>query len=383
MRCSSVLLASVAVVAGCSPTPASGGPARGTEAPSAADPWLAPASPALPAGAVTDARRWIPGDLHVHLAPFDVREGASMRVADVARRGAAAGLEFVVTTPHLRPHTLRDPGRRRAWMARWAAMAAEARARPEGALVIPGAEWTIWGHGHYGVSGLDLTRLPVDDVLVAAERGGGFVVVNHPFALPTEIPGIPLSERDLSYRPWSHERGADEGRFLDGVEVYNQPLALANLVSRPGGLTGEERAFAAADRLARTERRPVAVVGGSDTHTTRMAVTTWVLAAEVSERAILAALATGATCVGGLEAGTLMARGDGDAAGRWARIGEAVTASREVELRWSGRARLFVDGVDRGVHDGGFVHRDAAGPHTYRLEVGGSRCGFVYANLAG
>jgi hypothetical protein len=52
-----------------------------------------------------------------------------------------------------------------------------------------------------------------------------------------------------------------------------------------------------------------------------------------------------------------------------------------VELRWQGRARLFVDGADRGIHDGGWVHDEAAGVHTYRIVVGDSRCGFIYANL--
>ncbi|HVV87981.1 MAG TPA: hypothetical protein VHE35_33300, partial [Kofleriaceae bacterium] len=225
------------------------------------------------------------------------------------------------------------------------------------------------------------------DFLGAAARAGAFIVVNHPFAMPTRIPGIPISERDLSFRRWTDPaatpaRAPDELPLLDGVEVLNQPLAMANLISRPGGLTGEQRAFAAADELARREHRHIATVGGSDSHGDRMAVTTWVLATAATEQAILAALATGATCVGGPDGGSLVAHGDRDPAGRWARIGEEVTAAGTVELRWTGSARLFVDGVDRGVHDGGFVDEAAAGTHTYRIEVGASHCGFVYANLA-
>lgn len=371
------------VAAACSTSPAAAPfPLENEAAENEAATSTAATTPPRPAPAAAgDPRRWIPGDLHMHLAPFDVREGAPLAVGDLARRGRAAGLEFVIATPHLWPSTLRDVGRRRAWMRRWSAMATEARAQA-GFTVIPGLEWTVSGHGHYGVSGLDPTAVRGDDLLADARALGGFVVVNHPYALPTQIPGVPISDRDLSYRPWTERGHADESALVDGVEVWNQPLGLANLVSRPGGATGEERAFVAADRLARATGRPVAVVGGTDSHTTRMAVTTWVLAVDASEAAILAALRAGATCVGAIDGGTLVAHGDADPADRWARIGEQVRAAAAVELRWTGMARLFVDGVDRGLHDGGYVDREAAGRHTYRIEVGASRCGFVYANLA-
>ena len=382
----SIVALSLVTAAACSASPA-GAPPSPAEAepttrpaPAEVDPWLAP-PPAPSPTVAADPRRWIPGDLHMHIAPFDVREGAPLAVTDLARRGLAAGLEFVIATPHLHPSTLADPARRSTWMRRWAAMAAQARAQ-RGFTIIPGVEWTIWGHGHYGVSGLDLTALRGDDVLAEARARGGFVVVNHPYAVPTEIPGVPISHRDLSYRPWTERGHADESELLGGVEVWNQPLGLANLVSRPGGLSGEQHAFLAADRLARATGRPVAAVGGTDSHTTRMATTTWVLAAEATEEAILTALRAGATCVGAADGGTLVAHGDGDPPGRWARIGEVVRAAEAVELRWAGRAHLFVDGVDQGEHDGGYVHRGAAGRHTYRIELGASRCGFVYANLA-
>ena len=34
-----------------------------------------------------------------------------------------------------------------------------------------------------------------------------------------------------------------------------------------------------------------------------------------------------------------------------------------------------------GEHDGMFTHEGAAGVHTYRITLGTSRCGFIYANL--
>jgi hypothetical protein len=57
-----------------------------------------------------------------------------------------------------------------------------------------------------------------------------------------------------------------------------------------------------------------------------------------------------------------------------------VAATRRVDLRWSGRARLFVDGVDAGEHAGGTTHDAGPDPHTYRIETGASR-GFLYANI--
>lgn len=322
------------------------------------------------------ARRWIAGDLHMHVAPIDTREGQRLTVEDLARLGAESGLEFVIATPHVHPSTWRSPARRRAWLARWSELAAAARA-VKGFTIIPGTEYTVWGYGHFGVSGVDLATLG-DDFLGDATAKGGVVIVNHPFAEATRIPGIPISERDLSFRPWT-ARG--DAPHLDGVEVWNFPLAMANIASRHRGLTGEQRAFAAADALARRERRPVAVVGGSDSHRRLMVATTWVLAPDAREASILAAIRRGATCVGGPEAGTLQAHGDGDPAGHWSGIGDVARARATVELRWTGRARLFVDGKDAGEHDGAFTHRAAAGPHTYRLEQGISRCGFVYANL--
>lgn len=326
-----------------------------------------------------EPRRWIAGDLHQHIAPFDRGEGASLTIADIARRGPELGLEFVIVTPHLRPDTMAAPTRRRAWLEKWSAMAAEAR-RVRGITIIPGTEWTIYTYGHFGVSGVDLAAVTGNDVLSAAVAAGGLVIVNHPFAIPTGIRGIPISEYDLSFRPWT--RGSGKVPALHGVEVWNLPLGLANLASRPGGKSGEARAWVAADELARRERRPIAAVGGSDSHGTHMLTTTWVLAAAATEPAILSALRVGATCVGSPTAGSLTARGDRDPVDRWARIGEGVRSDGSVELRWTGRARLFVDGVDTGEHDGGWVHTAAAGVHTYRIQIGSSRCGFVYANLA-
>ena len=100
------------------------------------------------------------------------------------------------------------------------------------------------------------------------------------------------------------------------------------------------------------------------------------LAESATETAILDALRAGATCVGGPKAGSLRAKGNAD----WVRIGDVVRGDR-VELQWDGNAQLFIDGVDRGEHAGRYVHATNGVPHTYRIVVRASRCGFVYANL--
>jgi hypothetical protein len=287
----------VVVVAGLAAACGSSEPhAPGESAPIVAPaPFPAPSPSPSPS---SPARRWIAGDLHMHVAPIDAREGQMLDVDGLAREGRAAGLEFVVATPHLHRSTWSDRAKRRDWKAKWSAMATAARARSD-LTIIPGVEWTVWGYGHFSVSGTDLAAIEADNFLADATTRGAFVVVNHPFAVPTRIPGIPISERDLSFRPWTDGRGALPPR-IDGVEVWNFPLALANLASAPGGQTGEQRAFAAADHLARRERRRVAVVGGSDSHSAFMMPTTWVLATDASEAAILAGLRDGATCVGGI-----------------------------------------------------------------------------------
>jgi hypothetical protein len=83
--------------------------------------------------------------------------------------------------------------------------------------------------------------------------------------------------------------------------------------------------------------------------------------------------------VGGPAAGSLEARGDGDTA--WVGIGGRVSATSRVELRFTGKARVYVDGQDVGEHEGGFVHAADATPHTYRIVAGTSRSSFIYANF--
>lgn len=329
---------------------------------------------------------WIAGDLHMHVSPPDDPHDVAMSAQEIAKAAHDQGLEFVILTPHMRVH------RPKRFAAAWEKLAAEARAIT-GVTLIPGAELGVPGLGHFGISGVDVGALG-DDPLAEARRLGAFIVVNHPFAVPTDIPGVRASRLDLSYQPWSH--GARGWSAFDGVEVWNVPLALANLISRPApchrspggrmkcggqGESGEARAFVEADRVARTEKRRVTITGGTDNHRRAVIATTWVLADDASETSILAALRHGATCVGGVDGGDLSARGDRDGAHDWARIGDSVRAASSVELRWAGTAELYVDGVDQGALDGGTTVAVDAAVHTFRIEEGASRCGFVYANL--
>ncbi len=343
---------------------------------------VATAAAGEPAPGTPDPRRWLAGDVHMHVSPPD-GDDVQLSVAGVAAAARRAKLDFVVLTPHVWPRSW-NAGFRRAWRT----MADQARADPSLAL-IPGVEWTT-PQGHFLVTGVELDTLGDGELLPTARAAGAFISVNHPFAVPTNIPGVSASRYNLSYRAWTENQpkspasaAAPPARpgftAIDGVEVWNMPLALANLVSKPGGRTGEARAWSAANRVVHREQRRITAVGGTDNHQLNVMATTWVLAVDTTEAAIIAALRAGATCVGGPEAGTVRARGDEGPA--WVRVGGNVRATKATTLAWDGRARVFVDDVDRGEHDGGFVHETAGALHTYRIEVGGSRCGFIYANL--
>lgn len=316
------------------------------------------------APADTRPKRWIAGDVHMHVSPPD--DDVDLTVEGVAKAAKAASMEWVVLTPHLWGSV-----RGSRFHREWSEMAAKARATKAVSL-IPGIEWTT-RDGHFTVAGVDPSTLG-RDLLASARDAGAFISVNHPFAVPTRIPGVSASHYDLSYRAWSE--GTGPVAPLGGVEVWNVPLGFANVISRPGGMTGEARAWLEADKLARTKKQRVAAVGGTDNHKQAVMATTWVLAPDATEASVLEALKTGATCVGSPDAGTLQAKTTGD----WVPIG-GIVQGPSVTLRWQGTAQLFVDGRDLGEHTDGYVHAAGSVPHTYRIVVGASRCGFVYANL--
>ena len=317
----------------------------------------------------SDPRRWYAGDLHMHVAPPDSGD-VKLSITEIATAAAQAGMDFVVLTPHLWPWRWQDD--RTDWVKAWRDMAKTA-ATIKSPTMIAGVEWTT-GDGHFTVAGADLAALQGKDFLAAADQAGAWISVNHPFAIPTKIPGIRASHYDMSYRVWTDRRAGFTA--IDGAEVWNVPLGFANVVSRPGGRTGEELAWAALDRVVHEERRRVTAVAGTDNHQFNVMATTWVLAVDATASAILGALRDGATCIGSPAAGTLRARGDGE----WVAIGGDVTGPLTT-LEWDGTARVFVDNVDHGEHTDRFTHETGGSLHTYRIELGASRSGFIYANL--
>jgi len=121
-----------------------------------------PARRRLPAA---PGRTWLAGDLHAHTVHSD----GAMNVAELAALAVSRGLDFVAVTDHNTvSHHASLPG-------------ASAR---YGVTLVPGQEVTT-SRGHAGVLGdtgwIDF-REPASFWLSAAERGGGLMSINHPFA---------------------------------------------------------------------------------------------------------------------------------------------------------------------------------------------------------
>jgi hypothetical protein len=116
----------------------------------------------LPAAA---GRSWLAGDLHSHTVHSD----GALTVPELAALAVSRGLDFVAVTDHNTVSHHRE-------LAPVSAL--------YGVTLVPGQEVTT-PRGHAGVLGdtgwIDF-RSPADAWLAAAERGGGLMSVNHPFA---------------------------------------------------------------------------------------------------------------------------------------------------------------------------------------------------------
>ena len=121
-----------------------------------------PARRALPAAS---GRTWLAGDLHAHTVHSD----GAMSVPELASFAVTRGLDFVAVTDH---NTVSHHASLPGISARY------------GVTLVPGQEVTT-ARGHAGVLGdtgwIDF-RSSADSWLAAAERGGGLMSVNHPFA---------------------------------------------------------------------------------------------------------------------------------------------------------------------------------------------------------
>ena len=110
-------------------------------------------------------RRWLAGDLHAHTVHSD----GAMTVPELAAHAVSRGLDFLAVTDHNTVSHHRELAR---------------ASTVYGITLVPGQEVTT-PRGHAGVLGdtgwIDF-RTPADAWLDAAERGGGLMSVNHPFA---------------------------------------------------------------------------------------------------------------------------------------------------------------------------------------------------------
>jgi hypothetical protein len=222
-----------------------------------------PARRALPAA---PGLTWLAGDLHAHTVHSD----GVLSVAGLAALAVERGLDFVAVTDH---NTVSHHPSLPGLSARY------------GVTLVPGQEVTT-DRGHAGVLGdtgwIDF-REPADSWLAAAERGGGLMSINHPFA--GDVSWLQAMTRRpplLEVWHWS---------WLD--PTWTTPLSW----------------WQAWD--------PAAIpVGGSDWHRPGSDAplgtpTTWVESADLSAGAILAGLRAGRVAITAAREGPVLLRHDG------------------------------------------------------------------------
>ncbi|MBF9127570.1 CehA/McbA family metallohydrolase [Plantactinospora sp. S1510] len=137
-----------------------------TDRPAPPDRTAVPPSPERPPGRslpAVDGLRWLAGDLHAHTVHSD----GTSTVAELAALAAARGLDFLAVTDH---NTVSHHPELPPVGARY------------GITLLPGQEVTT-DRGHANVFGpvgwIDFREHP-DEWLIAAERRGGVISVNHP-----------------------------------------------------------------------------------------------------------------------------------------------------------------------------------------------------------
>jgi hypothetical protein len=223
-----------------------------------------PARRVLPA---TAGRTWLAGDLHAHTVHSD----GALSVDELASLAVARGLDFVAVTDH---NTVSHHAALPIASARY------------GVTLVPGQEVTT-ARGHAGVLGdtgwIDF-REPADAWLAAAERGGGLMSVNHPFA--GDVSWLhPMTRRPPLLEVWHWS-------WLD--PAWTTPLSW----------------WQAWD--------PAAIpVGGSDWHRPGSDAplgrpTTWAESADPSAAAILEALRAGRVAITASRDGPVLLRQDGE-----------------------------------------------------------------------
>ena len=336
------------------------------------------------------------GDLHCHVLPPDAPYHVSRELPETLELAEREGLDFVMLTPHVNARFFLEADRREWVLRTQRELRARLAARPAPNLVvIPGMEYTDYLHGHVGLGFADvervLERVSLDDAEARPERffevwreEGGLAIINHPFLTP--LPSAPIAELhyDLSWRAFRRpvHPGMTEIRWLtqhaDAIETWNESIGHVRdrwFLDDPGWEM--RQASHLVDRLAREQSRPIAAVGGSDSHGGWLRPTTWVLAKEKTAAAIRDGIVHARTCVRAPEPCTLEARG----AGEWVTVGGAVTSANHViEARAAGHARYFLNGEPAGESDDTLRITTSGRCSTLRVEINEGSSASIYVD---
>lgn len=350
---------------------------------------------AAPRGLRVGSRIVLSGDMHCHVLPPDSPAHASRELPETLALARNEALDFVVLTPHV-PSRFFASDDKRAWLRETQQQIRTRLAALEPTMiVIPGFEYTDHKYGHVGAAFAEpeevLGALSTVEARESPARffemwvaHGGLLTINHP--VNRSIPTAPFRELvyDLSWRGFQPKPVPDEIAWItahaQSVETYNSTVTEL----RDMYVLGEEdrslrEASHLVDRVARSQQRRIAAVGGSDSHGSWLRATTFVLAEERSVSGIREALTTGRTCVRGPEACTLEVRLAGSQ-NAWLQVGDAITAEAPAdrpasplifEARASGDATTFV--VNGAIVGTGL--RDQVVP----IAVPANRCSLVRA----
>lgn len=315
------------------------------------------------------------GDMHTHVLPPDSPRHVTRGLPETVALAKEEGLDFVVLTPHVSARFYLSE--ERDWVRRTQAeLRRTIAAQHADVMVVPGMEYTDHRYGHVG-----LAFAEIEDVLAEVPEGdsrperfferwaahGGLMTINHPVV--RGIPHAPFMELryELGWRalfdppPPVPSEIAWITEHATAIETLNSSISHLRDQFIIGDVDRTLREGAhLADRVARTQHRPVTPVGGSDSHGGWLRPTTWVLARERSIAGVRDAIVNGRTCVRGPAACTFEARAPG---GAFVNVGAALASgdARTVEVRTAGaRATYYVNGAP--VADGN--HASLAVPGT-------------------
>jgi hypothetical protein len=324
------------------------------------------------------------GDMHCHVLPPDAPWHVTRELPSTLERAATQGLDFVVLTPHVPSHFFEDEDVRGWVLLTQTRLRARIEMLHPSLIVVPGMEYTDYRWGHVGVAFADvrevLAEVPAEDAARRPElfferwiARGGLLTINHPVERP--LPTAPFSQlrADLSWRAFVRRDVPPEIAWItahaQSVETFN--LSITHL--RDQFIVGDEdtslrEAAHLVDVTSRAQHRPIAPVGGTDSHGEWLRATTFVLAKERTRDAIRDAIREGRTCVRSPEACTLEVR---DESGAWRSIGEHLPSAETIEARARGGEVTFVV-------NGAFTTHAHDGEST-RLPMRRDRCTLVRA----